>query len=315
MWRFDSWRRDVIVVLLSIAIHAVLAIVLLLLAREEPPPERERDVVAISIRPKPPGATPKPPELSGQVVDLPRPDRERLPPKDARFLSRWNIAVDRERKARLRGPRDKGEPESGGKPAGNAGAGRGTLVEGSGGKLQAGEGSEPTLRGAGGLDKLLLPTGDGMGLARNTRGLSGGYVSDDALLGVQEEGDTTLVNSRSFKYFDFFQRVKEQVRAEWNPADVYRARDPYGKVFGTRDRLTILTVVLDSEGRIVSLSVERRSGLPFLDEEALRAFRQAGPFPNPPKGLADEHGRIAFNFGFLLEMSSSRFNMFWQRPE
>jgi hypothetical protein len=42
--------------------------------------------------------------------------------------------------------------------------------------------------------------------------------------------------------------------------------------------------------------------LPFLDDEAIAAFREASPFPNPPQGLLDETGRIRFQFGFFFEI-------------
>lgn len=348
-WDFTSSQRLGIGAAVSVALHMAVAILLIVAGpgadRATRPPVK--DYVTFSVREKPAAgggpASEKRPDLSGQVVDIPRPDVERLPPPDARFLSRWNTSVPREQKARDRGGKrrlappapaeaipeparagaapEKGPPrldrEVARKPRGDAKQGGGIrLPERDRGQAGApGEGSEPTLRGVGGMDRLLLPTLDGgRAVARNMKGLSGGVVSNDALLGVEEEGDTTLVNSRSFKYFDFFQRVKERVGDEWNPGDMYRARDPYGKVYGNRDRLTVLDVVLDAGGRVVRVDVIKTSGLPFLDSEAQRAFRAAGPFPNPPQGLADERGQISFHFGFLLEVSSSRFDMFWQRP-
>jgi TonB family protein len=332
-WDFTNGQRDGIGVAVSVGAHAAVVILLVVLGwgerrSDDPPPAK--DWVTFSVRDKPAAGlaseAPKKPDLNGQVVDIPKPDVERLPPPDARFLSRWNTAVDREVKARDRGrkrpaaapaPEPAPEPAEAPKPAAPekqvARKPAGDAKEGAGVRLpergraagRPGEGGEPTLRGMGGMDRLLLPTVDGGGraAARNMKGLAGGYVSDDAMLGVPDEGDTTLVNSRSFKYFDFFQRVKERVRDEWNPGDMYRARDPYGKVYGSRDRLTVLNVVLDADGRVSRLDVAKQSGLPFLDQEAMRAFREAGPFPNPPIGLADDSGRIAFHFGFLLEVS------------
>jgi TonB family protein len=47
--------------------------------------------------------------------------------------------------------------------------------------------------------------------------------------------------------------------------------------------------------------VVKSSGVDFLDEIALDAFRKAQPFVNPPRGLADPRGEIDFTFGFYLE--------------
>ena len=54
----------------------------------------------------------------------------------------------------------------------------------------------------------------------------------------------------------------------------------------------------------VGYDVHRSSGVDFLDATALDAFRKAQPFVNPPRGLANDHGEIAFVFGFYLEVGS-----------
>ena len=349
-WANKSGRRLVVGLLLSLLIHVGIAV--WLGTREPPPkPDREKPTVTFKLKDKndkkgaaaKAGAKPGESKIKGQVVDIPQPAVERIP-EEARFLSKWNTAVEHEQKARNRGARKRNaeeappQPPVPPQPPRKAGAevardnpdGRealkpaGTDKPGGGVRLPAGTKGGPagpandaTLHGLGGLDKLLLPTIDGSGrvAGRNVRGLTGGDVSDDAMVGVQDEGEGTLVNSRSFKYWDFFQRVKERVRSEWSPAEVFRSRDPYGKVYGTKDRLTVLGIQLDADGKVVRLEVIRESGLPFLDEEAKRAFREAGPFVNAPHGLADDKGRIAFNFGFLLELSSSRTRMFWDKPE
>jgi TonB family protein len=130
------------------------------------------------------------------------------------------------------------------------------------------------------------------------------FVSDDALLDVNEYGERTNLNSRRFKYWDFFHRVRTQVKQQWRPNDVYRRRDPAWSIYQRQNRLTVLHVVLDDDGNVVNVKRARKSGLPFLDEEAVRAFTAAGPFLNPPRGLVDERGRIVFNFGFYLELNS-----------
>lgn len=321
-------RRLAIGLVASLAAHGLLVLILSSVTPERRTKDQasSRVPIAMKVIEKGRERDKKTEKVTGEVVDIPKPVMERVP-AHARFLSRYNTATEREQKARGAHGRKTKRPSDGGASAGEQMSAHtakpaGVDPEGKGLKLPpgtkgpaAGTSNEPTLHGLRGLDKLLLPTLDGEGTASRlvSQGMSG-YVTDDAMLGV-EEGDTTIVNSRSFKYWDFFQRVKERVRSEWNPGDVYRARDPYGKVYGTKDRLTVLGVVLDKEGRIVRVEVVRESGLPFLDQEAIRAMKEAAPFVNPPEGLADEKGRIVFNFGFLLELSSSRYRMFWRPPE
>jgi len=312
---------------ISLLIHVVIGLLLLII---EPPESERRQLVSLKLIDKePPSAgldDGSVQALDGQVVDIPRPEREETPPPDARFLSRYNTRVDREQKTRHRGRRIH-------RPSGGEKRARAMDADGRGKKKGRRLGEEKKVDvvvalprrhdgdsdgpkgGLGGLAMLMMP-----GVGRYSDGAGSGpwrpgvFLSDDAVLGVQEEGDATLVNSRSFKYWDFFQRVKDRVREEWNPGTAFRARDPNGKVYGSRDRLTVLAVVMDSGGSLLRMEVIRESGLPFLDREAMGSFKDAAPFPNPPDGLADERGRIAFNFGFLLDLSSSKSRFFWQRP-
>jgi len=261
----------------------------------------------------------------GQIVDLKKPAHEQTPPDNARFLSQYDSRVEHETKARSRGLRRAEQPglaqdKKAAAPTPSHAVSKESVepaTQPNGLDRPKTPDGARALRtnGLAGADKVLLPTVDGRSAMRNMQALGGGFVSDDALMDVPDEGDETLLNARSFKYFDYFQRVRERVRQEWDPSTVYSGRDPYGKVYGQKDRLTVLNVTLDDHGLVQRLSVQRESGLPFLDSEAIRAFREAGPFPNPPKGLADENGRISFRFGFMLEVGASAFKFFWQRPE
>ena len=126
---------------------------------------------------------------------------------------------------------------------------------------------------------------------------------NDYLKGV-DDGKKTLLNSKRWRYSSFFNRVKRKVAQNWHPAVVYKRRDPTGNVYGFKDRLTILRVRLTPKGKLKELHLENASGVGFLDDEALSAFRAAEPFPNPPKGLVDKQtGLISFRFGFLFEIS------------
>jgi TonB family protein len=338
--RSPGWRLPV-GLLVSAILHGLLFFLLL---RVEPPPpqaQRSREAVRLKVldrverarldRERREAQEAREAVRDGQIVDIPAPVVEEVP-EDARFLSRYNTRVEKEQRSRHRGrPKATGPGGSPGAP-GDARADEAPVeervmlpgpeaddaaqgaVEGPG-RGKSGDKPRVDLAALGRMMAPTLGTGRGLGrrLGRGGGGMDGPHGSDDALLGVEDEGETTLVNSRSFRYWDFFQRVKEGVRGTWDPGPVYRGRDPTGKAYGAQDRLTVVSVVLDADGGIQRLEVVRESGLPFLDQEAMRAFRAAGPFPNPPSGLADDGGRIAFNFGFLLEVGSSRGQFFWQR--
>ncbi len=137
---------------------------------------------------------------------------------------------------------------------------------------------------------------------------SGGPFND--WLKDVEESDSTFLNAREYKYATFFNRIKKSVSQYWNPSDVILKYDPYGNIYGNKDRLTIVKVKIDSSGILKEVDVSQSSGVEFLDRVAIDAFKAAQPFPNPPKGLMDKNGEITFNFGFYIEFSKSSLRLF-----
>lgn len=272
-------------------------------------------------------------QMRGQVVDIPRP-REEKRPKDSRFLSEYDSTVAKETKARPRpvGPGDlamvqptptppkpvaprppepKGGVEKRVKLAMRTPAPQRSLRE----LTEDGIGPPPRPPeppSAPGRDQTdtagtgpegKLPSLNELQLTPEQLGRVGGSRANDALSDV-EEGNETALNSTRWRYASFFNRVKRQVAENWHPDRVYQRRDPSGNVYGFTDRFTVLRVTLTPEGKLESLTLERGSGVGFLDDEAMSAFRLAEPFPNPPKGLVDEKtGLISFRFGFVFEIS------------
>ncbi len=134
------------------------------------------------------------------------------------------------------------------------------------------------------------------------RAIGAGPGSVDYLRDV-DDGDATALNAKKWKHAPFFNRVKRAVAQEWHPDLVYVRNDPRGNVWGVKDRITVLRVRLDGDGKLVGSSIMQSSGVTMLDEEAQEAFRRAAPFPNPPKDLMGGNGEIQFNFGFIFELS------------
>ncbi len=278
-------------------------------------------------RPPPKPEPKEPPDtIEGQIVELSRPPEPQKPPPDARFLSQYDTRTEREVKSRHRGRstgrsgsndiRDPSEVQS---PESNSPDP--TRLKETGEVVQVPEStSDLPVTSRGSLlsrsrpGRMLLPSNSLASELENLQALSAGHFSaDDALLDIDEEDESTVLNSRKFRYWDFFNRVKERVRQQWRPDEVYRQRDPNGQVYGIRDRLTILHVTLDQNGNVSRLVTVRNSGAGFLDDEARRAFKAAGPFPNPPSGLLDDNGLVTFKFGFLFEISGSRYRFFWKQ--
>jgi TonB family protein len=118
-----------------------------------------------------------------------------------------------------------------------------------------------------------------------------------------DEGAENLLNSRRWKYASFFNRVRDAVAQHWHPEVVHAARDPDGRIYGTKTRITRLLIRLDPHGNLRGIRLDRPSGVDYLDEEAIRAVRTAQPFHNPPSQLVDPTtGFIDFGFGFIFEI-------------
>ena len=272
---------------------------------------------------------------TGQVVDVPAP-REEVRPDQARFVSEHDTAVEHETKKYGRfednarqgdrsgsaavsqpaAPKGDGRlamrtpelgralrsgapmhPSAGGPPGAKNGAPDSEPAPEGG--MYAPAGSEPQRRqgGAtrGGLGPSLMPTEQQ--LARAV-----GSGTQDALANV-DDGEETALNSKKWRFASFFNRVKRQVAEHWHPEEAYRQRDPTGMIYGRKNRYTELRIQLKPDGHLQHVAVWQPSGLDFLDDEALDAFKQAAPFPNPPHQLIEANGTINFGFGFLFDLN------------
>ncbi len=137
--------------------------------------------------------------------------------------------------------------------------------------------------------------------------IAGGPMPDD-LRGL-EEGEGTFLNARGFKYAGFLNRVKESVARVWTQKviDESTRRDPTGALYSYRDRRTVVEYTIDKNGEIVDVHVVSSSGVPYLDEVAVDAFKVVQRFPNPPPGLvSDGHATIGFAFTLLAMPSGPR---------
>ncbi len=311
-------------------------------AARNAPKQRVRIAMAAPPPPKEDKPKEKPPEdkLNGQVVETAKPLVEEAP-QNAKYLGKYDVKTAKEQKSKgqktigansgrlalndpsaLQSPQSTSKdptqiPQHEHKPvAGSTGATgqeavkpSPVLAPGVRPETEVGEAkarpSSPVIVGAN--DGLLLPSTSARNVLHNIQALSGAPGGNDYLPDVDDEGDTNILNTRKFRYWDFFQRVKDKIANEWEPNEVWRQHDPTGQKYGVKDRYTVLRVTLDREGAVKKVRVMRESGLDFLDEEASRAFMAASPFPNPPKGLQNSAGEVDVPFGFMFEISNRQF--------
>jgi len=268
----------------------------------EAPPEEEPEVVADDT----------------EFVQLDRVDKER-PPPPTRHRAEFDNRVEKETKAPNRRPTPGAPAQTPGQPDERPNdtpkpseettarsldlTTRGNAEPDEG--VQAAEGDLAELaRGEAEPKKGSVPPGGGMlGTPEALQKTFGNAGTFDALEGV-EPGKENILNSKRNRYASFFNRVRNGIAQHWEPAQVHRARDPDGRVFGAKTRRTHLVIRLNPDGTLAKIMLLQSSDAPHLDEEAIRAVRQAVPFYNPPAGLIDpKTGFIEFGFGFIFELN------------
>jgi TonB family protein len=316
-------RTAAIFALLAILFHVCLVIPLgRMLFRYAAPSEGSGGPVFVSLLDAPPlpEATTTPeqeleeyePEQEipeGEVVRAPLPADRRPPETEPRFLAPFDSRTEQETRSALRTP----GPEIGA-PAPRLG-GRGADAETKPGGMRAEEAGVAPLpselerdRGGTFSTALRAPWSPENLSLEPSREAMAGAIAGTGLDHLEDvvDGDATVINTAAWEHASFFNRVKSKVERFWKPGAEYRRRDPYGNVYGLKDRVTVLLVVLEPDGALRRLYVMDPSGAPFLDDEAYEAVEQAAPFPNVPTGLRSKSdGLVKFTFHFVVEVGEA----------
>ncbi len=130
-----------------------------------------------------------------------------------------------------------------------------------------------------------------------------GKSPQDYVKGIRES-DRTALNTKEFVFYGYFQRIRERLDRAWVPI----LREKLGKYYRSgrqlasdMDHVTRVLVILNGGGEIVKVRVLGESGTRDLDDAAVKAFNEAGPFPNPPKGIVNANGEIEIPWEFVLK--------------
>lgn len=111
-------------------------------------------------------------------------------------------------------------------------------------------------------------------------------------------GNSTLLNTRSYAYAGFFIRMKRLMESIWDPQPIL-ARTVIEK---KELYVTSLNIVLNPDGSLVSVQIDKSSGVRELDREALRTVKESAPFPNPPKDLLSPDKKIHIpQWNFIIQ--------------
>lgn len=213
-------------------------------------------------------------------------------PVDSRFLSKFDQVVKREMRA-----------EKTGAFTNKAISG----VQKAGEKEAPKEKKKSMLRAKGELPNLkdLTPQFSMTPNAKDVaEGKSGDPSQSDDYIKDVDKGMQTLLSTREFVYYSYYQRIKEALRQYWEPTVKQKVKIMYRKgrqLASAQDRVTQILITLTAQGELERVEVIGQSGVTDIDDAAIEAFKQAAPFPNPPKGIVEKDGRIRIRWDFILE--------------
>lgn len=316
-------------ILLSAALHAVLALALVFWARHQPMPQETISMEILENPPPPPAApSPSDPALVKKKVQIDDTmkvvDQDEKPvnndvDENAKYLSRNNQRVEKQTVAREHGEfknhavndrkGDKGSAATTPEPekalakflpqfdVAKAVKERDTReqefdkdAEGLMAAKKAAEAKEV-------VAKKELGTGDDAAKGSDVSQTLD-YIKD------LDPGLETMLSSKEFKYYTYFSRLRTQLNQHWAPKVRTKVTQIYRqgrRIASTDDLITRCLVTLDKSGKLIKVQIIGNSGLIELDEAATEAFRSAAPFPNPPSGMIDADGTIKIRWDFILE--------------
>ena len=142
-------------------------------------------------------------------------------------------------------------------------------------------------------DKTLRTITEKSGPAKMFQSMTSNYLPEITI------GSETLLNTKEYAFHTFYIRMKREIENFWHPD---RSVAQNQALHGTY--ITSITVILDDQGDLLDTFIYKSSGIPALDQEAVRAIEQASPYPNPPKELLMEDKRIRVNWNFIFDRTS-----------
>ncbi|MEZ4872817.1 MAG: energy transducer TonB [Bdellovibrionales bacterium] len=212
-------------------------------------------------------------------------------PDEKYYLSRHNQTVKKSTKAANTGAfrNAPGQSELGNK----AGAG-----------ITAPQNRQKALNTGKGLAlKKLVPNYDFKQDMGDYRESGAASAQDDHLKDVSV-GMETVLSTREFLYYTYFNRIKDKLRQRWGPKVREKVTNMVKRgrhIASTQTRITKVIIVLNAQGTLVNVKVIGESGVIDLDDAAVEAFRSAAPFPNPPRGMVGKDGHVKITWDFVLE--------------
>ena len=305
---FNKFRTPIAAfLLLSVFTHLSLLLVFTIVPAMQQPPKTEE--VQVEYLPAdeltPPTEAPSAEKMKiakkmmDQIVEQQKQLNDEVP-VDSRFLSAFNQKVVKQTRAdrndKFNNTAQGGQPDEGVKEGEKDSEARVDKPERNKRNREAGE--LPDLKDL--MPKFSLTPGPKAPKMDENGNPS---ATDDHLKDVQS-GLQTLLSTREFVYYAYYARIKDALRQHWEPNVREKVKIIYRQgrtIASAQDRVTQVMVTLNKQGELIKVEVLTQSGVESLDGAAVEAFREAAPFPNPPKGMVESDGTVKIRWDFVLE--------------
>jgi TonB family protein len=133
-----------------------------------------------------------------------------------------------------------------------------------------------------------------------------GYSATNDYLEDVAVSANTLLNTQEFKFYSFYERIRERLSSEWERRLGAVFDSLYLRQEGINfDRRTKVQVTMNRRGDIQEIRVLASSGIRELDAAATGAFVGASPFPNPPSDMIDKAEKVVVRWDFVVMAEGS----------
>ena len=109
---------------------------------------------------------------------------------------------------------------------------------------------------------------------------------------AEEEGSSITGNEFKEIWGQYTNSIQLKIARAKTYPPLARERKQQGKTF--------LSFKLDRDGKILELSIENSSGHKILDQAAIKAIKEAAPFPNIPASLNKNYASLKIPISFIL---------------
>jgi outer membrane biosynthesis protein TonB len=124
-------------------------------------------------------------------------------------------------------------------------------------------------------------------------------------------GSENILNAQESVYYSFFARLYDAIGPLWQS----RIRGvPYHRRVNSGEYSTVVDVVLDQSGNLVEVRRIQSSGIEEFDLAVDESWKKIGNFPNPPRGLLDQEGKVHTGWTFTVQVGEG-FNLNSLPPE